>query len=180
MTGGGIVRPITQIADLVTIVLGWIVGLLLAIATAAVLCQVAVRFLLPLLGLYLSAPWTEEVARYLLIWAVFLGVAVLCRSYRLIAVEMLAFAFPPRVGTALKLFSVVVCIGFFGVVAALGFDWLEMSGIERSPVMRMPMNWVYLALPVGAILSVFNLFVFAAEVLTGQRSALQANAEMME
>lgn len=171
---------LSRFADGLNVVLGWIAGLFLAISTVAVFMQIAVRFVLPKLGIIVAAPWTEEVSRYLMVWVVFLGVAVLCRSFRLIAVEILVFIVPPKVGTAIKLLAVAICLLFFGIVAQIGFGWTGMSAIEVSPVMRIPMNWVYLAMPIGALVAIFNLLVFAAEVLTGQRSVVDETAEAMD
>jgi len=173
-------QAISRFADRLSLVLGWIVGIFLAAATASVFLQVIIRFVLPFFNLTVAAPWTEEVARYLMVWVVFLGIAVLCRSYRLIAVEMLAIVVPQPVGTAIKLLSIAISIGFFAVVAQIGFGWTAMSGIELSPVMRLPMNWVYFAMPIGSLLAIFNLLVFAGECLAGSRDAVAARGEIAD
>ncbi|TWG94810.1 C4-dicarboxylate transporter DctQ subunit [Mesorhizobium sp. J18] len=173
-------QAISRFADGLCLMLGWIVGIFLAAATAAVFLQVVIRFVLPLFNVIVAAPWTEEAARYLMVWVVFLGVAVLCRSYRLISVEMLAIVVPKPAGTAIKLISTAISIGFFALVAQIGFGWTMMSGIELSPVMRLPMNWVYFAVPIGSLLAIFNLLVFAGECLVGSREAVAAHAEIAD
>lgn len=170
---------IIRSTDMLNTVLGWIAGTFMGIATLAVLAQVFIRFVLPLMGMGISAPWTEELARYLMIWVVFLGVAVLSRSFRLIAVEMIVVALPERAGIGMRMLSVVICICFFAVVATVGFGWTAMSSIETSPVLRLPMTWVYMAMPVGAVITIFNLLVFAAEILTGRRRNVE-QAEIMD
>lgn len=168
---------VTRFTDGLNRVLGWIVGALLAASTAAVFVQVLIRFVLPLLGIIVAAPWTEEVARYLMMWVVFLGVAVLCRNFRLIAVEIVTLITPRPVGRGVKLAAIAICIGFFAVIVRIGFGWTAMSGIELSPVMRLPMNWVYVAMPIGACLAIFNLLVLVAETLVGGRDILESHAE---
>lgn len=173
----GFLRSASLFADRFNTVLTTVAAVLLAISTAAVLLQVIIRFVLPLLGLNVSAPWTEEVARYMMMWVVFLGVAVLCRHARLIAVEIVALLLPRPLGVGLKMVAVAICIAFFAILTKIGIDWIGMSGIERSPVLQIPMNSVYLALPVGGILAIFNLLVFMAESLTGLRDPLAGAAE---
>lgn len=175
--GEGSLHAITRFTDGLNVVVGWIVGVFLALSTVAVFVQVLIRFVLPMFDIIVAAPWTEEVSRYLIIWVVFLGVAVLCRSFRLIAVEIVAFLVPRPFGVALKLFSIAVCIGFFSITASIGFSWTAMSAIELSPVMRLPMNWVYTAMPIGSLLAIFNLFVLAAESLSGNRDLLAAHPD---
>ena len=59
-----------------------IVAALLCVVSLAVMTQVMVRFVLTALNVNISAPWTEELARYTLIWMVFLGAAVGVRHAR--------------------------------------------------------------------------------------------------
>jgi TRAP-type C4-dicarboxylate transport system permease small subunit len=165
-------RPALSLLDGLNRLVSWTVGLLFALATAAVLIQVMVRFALPPMGIVVSAPWTEECARYLVAWSVFLGVAVLCRDARLIAVEMLAFMLPRRVGQTVKLLGVVISMGFFAILLSTGIEWTGMSSIEASPVMRIPMSWIYASMPVGSALALLNLAAFLIESLTGRRDPI--------
>jgi TRAP-type C4-dicarboxylate transport system permease small subunit len=151
-------RLFLQSLDFMNRIACWIVGVLFGVATIAVLVQVCVRFVLPKLGLAISAPWTEELARYLVTWCVFLGVGVLCRHARLIAVEILTIVLP--FGKALKIAGVVVTIAFFVLLVQTGMEWISLSSIERSPVMRIPMTWVAAAMPVGSVLAILNLVGF--------------------
>ncbi|QNH37893.1 TRAP transporter small permease [Aminobacter sp. MDW-2] len=170
-------QKISRLTDGLNLVVSWIVGLFLAISSAAVFAQVLIRFVLPSFGIIVAAPWTEEISRYLIIWVVFLGVAVLCRNFRLIAVEILALMVPRPIGNAFKFFSIAVSLCFFALTASIGLSWTQMSAIELSPVMRFPMNWVYFAMPVGSLLAIFNLLVLAAEAMTGQRDLLEAHPD---
>jgi TRAP-type C4-dicarboxylate transport system permease small subunit len=174
------VQPITRFTDGLNLVLGWVIGIFLAASSVAVFMQVIIRFVLPRFNVVVAAPWTEEVARYLMVWVVFIGVAVLCRNFRMIAVEILAFLVPRPIGIAIKLLSVAICIGFFSVIVNIGFGWTAMSSIELSPVLRLPMNWVYMAMPVGAVIAIFNLVVLAAEILTGEKDILEGGEEVMD
>lgn len=166
-------RIFLQTLDVVNRVTCWIVGILFAVATAAVLIQVGVRFVLPKLGLMISAPWTEELARYLVVWCVFLGVGVLCRHARLIAVDILTIILP--FGKALKIGGVVVTMFFFVLLVETGLEWISLTAIESSPVMRIPMTWVAVAMPIGSVLALFNLLGFVvASLATADEEATGA------
>ncbi|MBN8988854.1 MAG: TRAP transporter small permease [Rhizobiales bacterium] len=156
-----------SLLDAVNRVVCWIIGVMFGLATLAVLIQVGVRFVLPAIGFVVSAPWTEEMARYLVAWSVFLGVGALCRNARLIAVEFFTHILPHPYGWALRVVSVILTGFFFVCLLRTGIDWTAMSAIEASPVMRLPMSWVYASMPVGSALAILNLVGFMAASLTG-------------
>lgn len=131
-------------------------GGLLFVATLAIMAQVTIRFLLTRFGMSISAPWTEELCRYCVIWSVFLGSAVLARDGRLIAVDYLLFRLPAPTARWLEAFAILVTILFFVLIGWLGLKMAHDGLIEKSPVMRIPMTAVYAAMPVGAALALIN------------------------
>lgn len=146
------------------------VGVMLSFAAAAVFLQILVRFVLPPLGIVISAPWTEEIARFLITWSVFLGAAVQCRRGGLIAVTSLPAALPPNMGRALLISSATLTAVFFGFLLFIGWDWAIASAAERATVLRIPMTVVYASMPVGSVLAVLNLGLFLAELIRADRS----------
>lgn len=164
--------------DVVNRVVGWIVGIMFALSTIAVLIQVFVRFVLPSMGLTISAPWTEESARYLVAWSVFLGVGVLCRHARLITVEFVAHILPRPYGWSVRVLGVLLTIFFFICLLRTGIEWTAMSAIEASPVMRIPMSWIYASMPVGSALAIFNLIGFLLASLVGVYETTAKAAEV--
>jgi TRAP-type C4-dicarboxylate transport system permease small subunit len=175
-------HPLTyliSILDAVNASAKLLVGLLLGIATLAVAYQISVRFVLDHLGLNLSAPWTEEIARYALIWAIFLGAAVVSRSAGLIAVEMLPQTLPSPYGKLVKMLSIVITIGFFCTLAWVGMEFAADGSIETSPVLRLPMSAVYAATPVGSVLTVINLLVLLLEGVFLGRDLIESDPELV-
>lgn len=158
-------RAMLKLVDGLNLMLSWFVGLLLALMAAAVLGQVLVRFVLTAVGINISAPWTEELARYLLIWIVFLGAGIGCRRGQLISLEFLVRALPPIPGQALRYLGLVVCIGFFGLLVSVGIAFVDLGLVETSPVMNLSKSWVYWAMPAGASLMILNTASFMAEAL---------------
>ncbi len=140
------------------------VGLLLAAITIVVLMQVIVRFVLTNFGLNISAPWTEELARYLLVWLIFLGAAVGCRRMQLISLGFVVTGTPALVGAALRYAALALCLMLFWLLIRYGFEFVQVIGrTELSPVMQIPKTWVYWAMPVGAALMIVNTIAFVVE-----------------
>jgi TRAP-type C4-dicarboxylate transport system permease small subunit len=157
------VRLILRMIDRMNAALAIVVGVLLMIITAAVFGQVMVRFVLTAVGINISAPWTEELARYLLIWVVFLGAAVGCRKAQLIALEFVVQALPSVPGQLLRYATLLLCVAFFAMMVWVGLPFVSLGETETSPVMQIPKSRVYWAMPVGAALMILNTFALMAE-----------------
>jgi TRAP-type C4-dicarboxylate transport system permease small subunit len=153
------------VVDRLNLGLTYLIGLLLAVMTFAVLTQVLVRFVLTAAGINLSAAWTEEVARYVLIWIVFLGAGIGCRKRQLISLEFIVRWLPSLPGQAIVHLGLLACIGFFGLLISVGLAFMELGAVETSPVMQVPKAWVYAAMPAGASLMLLNTAVLMAETL---------------
>ncbi|MFN3171194.1 MAG: TRAP transporter small permease [Hyphomicrobiales bacterium] len=142
-----------------------LVAALLAIVALAVMGQVTVRFVLTAFGINISAPWTEEVARYTLIWMVFLGAAIGVRHARMIALEFGIRKLPKGVGVPIRYAVMIMSIAFFGLLFWVGVDFLELGRSERSPVLGITRDYVYWAMPVGMVLMILNSLALIAETI---------------
>lgn len=125
------------------------VTVLLGTMTIVVFLQVFSRFVLK--G---SLPWSEEVARYLMVWAVFIGASIGAKTGAHIGVEAFVRLFPPAFQRPMIVLSCFFTVLFCGLVVVLSSKVvLNIYQAEQvSPAMEMPMHWAYLAVPVGALL----------------------------
>lgn len=135
----------------------WILAALIAVMTVAITVQICVRFTATIPALRLSAPWTEEVARYCMIWMIFLGMAVGFRYRMLIAVTYFLEKLPRRSGQVMQYLALAVSFAFLLLLFRLGMQAVEFGRIELSPVLRLPKSWIYWAMPAGAVLSCLNI-----------------------
>ena len=90
-----------------------------------------------------SAAWTEEIARYLLISMVFVGVAAAVRTGRHIHVDLVYRLVPPRAGRVLSMLVDVVRIAFFGFATVLTWQMMERMSSYKMTIIDLPMNVVY-------------------------------------
>lgn len=144
-------------------------GLLCAVMVLSAFYGVLVRFALPVLGLHVVAPWTDEVARYMMIWLIFVGGAVAARQAKLIGIEVLVHALPPRAGNALKYSAHALSLTFYSIVFVIGIEWLRFGGSETSPVLRIPMSYVYASMAVGALLMLLNTIAVILDAIASGR-----------
>ena len=175
--GTALMMSLLRAVGWMNVVLRHLVGASLGAMVLIVALQIVVRFALPRLGLVISVPWSEELARYLMIWCIFLGSAVAARSGALIAVDSFPDALPERWGDLVRLAALVITIAFFGLMIWLGLRWVEFGETETSTVMNMPMAWVYMALPSGGIVAILNIVAFIVEHRIASRTPLTVAPE---
>ena len=101
--------------------------------------------------------WTEETARYLMIWMGFLATGLALREGGHIALEVVLARVPP--GLQRVMLTLVHLLSLAFLVAVIGAGWLlllRVSG-QRTPVLGISMMWPYLAIPVGCLLTALEV-----------------------
>lgn len=145
--------------------------------TGAVMLAIVVSVTIQIVGrniLKISTPWTEELARYLLIWLTFLGAPVVLYRGEHLMVDLFYSKFPTKVRQFVHLFADLLILAFCLYLLINGAELCMDPKIQRflSPAMGIPRVWVYAALPVGsALLILFDLadIVQTVLVILGKR-----------
>src|SRR4051812_33296661 len=100
-----------------------------------------------------SLAWTEEIARYGLMWIVFIGGAMVTRRNTHIAVELLSNVMKPGPMRAALLALVdVIKLGFLGLLAYFSLTIVERMHMQRMTVFDLPMSYVYGGVALGCFL----------------------------
>lgn len=139
------------------------IGLLAAIF-AVMLLQIAFRYLL-------NAPlvWTEELARYLYIWACYLGAAVALRRGNHIVITLVHERLPPPAGGLVALGTQALALLFLGAVTVLGVQLMARTHTIEAITLPIPWSAIYAAAPVGATI----MFLQTLETMGGTLRALR-------
>ena len=127
-----------------------------------------------------SAAWTEEIARYLLICMVFIGMAWAVRTTRHIHVDFVYRLVPPRVGRVLATLVDVVKVLFFGYMTVLTWQMMEKMGNYKMTIVDLPMNLVYGVCMVGFAFATIRSVQVAIENRRRGYSALERPEAFME
>ena len=166
-------HPLHRIKSRVDWLLGWFLVALMALAVVNVLWQVFTRFILAN-----PSSFTDELARYLLIWVSLFGAAYASGKRAHLAIDLLRTRLRGRavhwhgiaVGAVILAFALLVMV--VGGVRLVSLSFL--LG-QTSPALGVPLGVVYLALPVSGALIVFYFVLFIAErarLLGGKPPAL--------
>ncbi len=125
------------------------VTILLGAMIIVVFLQVFFRFVIK--G---SLPWSEELSRYLMVWAVFIGASMGAKAGAHIGVGAFVSLFPKKLRMVAVLLSGFLSVLFCLIILVLSFKVvlsIKAAG-QLSPAMEIPMYWAYLAVPVGMLL----------------------------
>ena len=136
------------------------VVILFVAMTITVLIQVFFRYVM-------QSPlrWTEEAARYLMIWLVLLGSGVAMRNKAHLQVDVLTSALPEKPKKFVNIIVSALVIAFLLIMTVYGFKVAMKTMFQTSPAMRLPMSLIYAAFPVGGVLMIMEAGVSFVEML---------------
>ncbi len=158
-----------------------IVGLAILVMVVSIFGQVFYR---TILDSYLG--WAEEAARFSFVWLVFLGSASAFRGRRHLAIDFLPELLGPRGRVVL---DTVLCALIFALMIVLlvyGYRLTQRTMTQIAPATGVTMGYIYIALPISALLialySFVDFFRNLAALMKGDlsRAAIQPNAGMAD
>ncbi|WP_238891472.1 TRAP transporter small permease [Achromobacter insuavis] len=155
-------------------------GLFLLGMIIAISVSVFARLLYTYTGIPLSAPWAEELARYLMVGSVFIGGAVAAYHLRLIGVDVFVGLVPERLARWLRLLSHLLTLALAVLLVWKSVRLIELGLKQWSPAMEMPMAYVYALMAIGCLLMCANTLTNAARELLDAPSPQRESAEMEE
>jgi C4-dicarboxylate transporter, DctQ subunit len=127
---------------------------LLAVVVVIVLIQVFGRYILRI-----SLSWPEELARYVLVWLMFFGVAAAAATRSQIVVDTVLELVSPRVRRVLEGIGALAGLVAVGLLVWTSQPLFGPASRSTSPATGIASFWIYLAVPVGGAL--LGLFVLA-------------------
>jgi TRAP-type transport system small permease protein len=110
---------------------------------------------------------TEELARYLMVWLVFLGCALAVRDGCHIRINFLVKRFGRAVQIAVAVAANALTILFLLLLVVEGLRILPQQFYQTTITFDAYMFYFYLAIPVGSVLMILYLVPRLKEVLAG-------------
>ena len=108
-----------------------------------------------------ALPWADEVARYTMIWLAFLGSGLALREGAHVAIANAQEALPNQAQKYLRIFILLILFAFFAFMVWIGIDYMNRMAVQKSAALRVPMKWVYAAMPAGFVLMFIHLVLIA-------------------
>ncbi|ATI43896.1 hypothetical protein CBW24_17335 (plasmid) [Pacificitalea manganoxidans] len=118
-----------------------VVFLAVAALVVVITAQIVFRTAFTALG------WTEEVARYLLVWLTFLGAVLALAESRHIAVTVLTDRLSPKNARRVARISQLAACAFFVALAIVAWRYMQLQSFQKSASLRVPMLYIYSVIP---------------------------------
>ncbi|OAZ96315.1 TRAP transporter small permease [Halomonas sp. G11] len=158
-----------KVIDYFNTLIGWGLATLLLVMTVLIFWQVFARFVIgsPLF-------FSDEIARFCMLWLTFLGAGYAYRKGLLISVDILIEYSGNKLASLLRI-AIILCSFLFAfIMAKYGFDLADRVASQTAPSTRVSMMWPYLAVPAGGIVIMINsLGLLIDEVLGTQPNPKQ-------
>lgn len=130
----------------------WLTAGILATMVVLIFIQIISRVILSS-----SFAWTDEVARYLMIWLTFLAASVGFKHGAHIGVEVFVRNLPKTLKIILQIIAALASFVFFVIMISMGWEIISVSMKQTSPALNIPMGYVYIIFPISGMLIILNL-----------------------
>ena len=128
-------------------------SLLLGI-TVLIVAQVIFRYVLQN-----SISWSEELTRYMMVWAVFLSCGYVLNKAAHANIDLLISRFSPQMRMLMEKGSLLLIMMFAVIIIRYGLVLMRFGHRQISSALAVPMGYVYLAIPIGGALLLFYCLV---------------------
>jgi TRAP-type C4-dicarboxylate transport system permease small subunit len=136
-------------------------GMMMALIVAA---QVVSRYLLNH-----SLFWSEELARYILVWLTFLGAAAAYYRKAHPGIDLLSSRMGPRLRRVNTIIVHLVSLGLFLVMIYHGTAFSAFVRAQISPALSLPMWAIFAVIPASGLLLTCHCLSFLARELRRDR-----------
>ena len=125
----------------------------------------------------LSSPiiWSEEAARYLMVWGICIGISIATEKKAHLGIDIFVSFAPPKWRRILEIGSSVLLTLVYIMMSVLSILFIRMAinTGNVTPLLRIPFWKVYLALPIGFILSTIRSLQVLAKVIKGDSDGFE-------
>jgi TRAP-type C4-dicarboxylate transport system permease small subunit len=154
--------------------LGSVICILMAGMVINVLWQVFTRFVLRN-----PSSYTEEAARYMMIWVGLLGSAYASGRKSHLALDLITSRLQGgrkrvseiMIHSVVLLFALTVLVGGGGRLV-----WIQLSLGQQSAALQWKLGYVYLAVPLAGVFVAFYSLVFLIEAMRGETEEAQQSS----
>ena len=101
--------------------------------------------------------WSEELARYLFVWATFIGAGYGVRCKIHITMEVFFNMMPNPMKYVVAVLINIIAIFIFAYLIPFGIETVKTQWSIDSSAMQIPMSWVFAAVPVGCFIVCLRL-----------------------
>jgi TRAP-type C4-dicarboxylate transport system permease small subunit len=145
----------TRVVDRINLWAKWVCIVFSGAIFLLAMAQILFRYVFEI-----SAPWTEEAARYLMIWMALLASGLAFKNGDHFNIDFLTRRAGPRLRVSLSLWMSLIAGLFILSIILWGISFAKLGFFTTAPGLQISMFLPYLAVPVGGVLMLLNLTCF--------------------
>lgn len=144
-------------------VLSWFSFTAMLVMLALIFVQVVTRYCFGY-----TAEWSEELARFLFVWVVFLGSALVMGESGHLAVEFVPLHYKGKpFGKVLEILINVASYAFILLLLVQGAKMTKVMTFQTSPGLEISMSYVYAVIPVSCALMLLYVIRDTMRIIKG-------------
>lgn len=129
-----------------------IITIILGLMMIVILAQTITRYVF-----FYSLPWSEELSRYLFVWMIMLGVNIGIRDNMQVKIDIIDRMFTGNVQKIISVVQYLISLFVSGMFFYSTLQLMEIGARQLSPALQLPMNLVYMCLPIGLGIAVLEI-----------------------
>ena len=156
-------RWLNMLSDVVNTVAEYFCAIALGVMSIVVFAQVVFRLTSG------SLPWSEELARYLMIYMVYVGTSIGIKRNSHIAVEVIMDRCPAKAQKVVEVLVDLLMMAAFGILCYYGMKIVNITMMQKSPAMQIKMGYIYLSMVLGGALMLLHCLNNMINTITGYK-----------
>lgn len=109
--------------------------------------------------------WTEELARYLMIWFAFIGMSLALKEEMHVGISIFIDLLPTKLKIVVKVLGNILIMVFLLFLLRYSINHLRIVRIQTSPALGIKMIWAYISVTIGAVLMILeNIRLFCQNI----------------
>ncbi len=147
-----------KIGDIIDKIVGYTCICFAIGMTISTLCGIFLRYIT-------SNPlsWTEEFARYAMIWMGLLAISMGVKRYSHLGVNFFFNLLHPSIRKILMIIINILIIFFFAIMLIYGWEMTKNAYNQVSPALKMHMSYVLVVVPVTSAISIYHSLILLWE-----------------
>jgi len=152
-------RTIVTISDVVNRYIEYVVFAMMVAMTTVIILQIIFRFF------FTALSWSEEVARFLLVWSSLLAASIGFKKGSHITVSFLVKKFPENIQKILSIIAYILEAVFFFIIILFGIKLMIVQATQTSAALLISMSYIYSIYPIGGGIILLHLIAHIMELL---------------
>ena len=131
-----------------------------------------------------SLAWTEETAKFLMVWMVFIGIPIALKTGAHAAIEALPNALPEKSRQTLYAFIYLFLIVLMTLLIQQGWLFAYNARSQETSTTQISMMFVFISMPIGGVLTLLVSLELFIQAIIGiyqpQKGVHQRNLEVKQ